>query len=47
MGSLLREAVKDFGGKGGGSKDFAQGSVPNPGEVTSVIQRAQDLLSSK
>jgi alanyl-tRNA synthetase len=47
MGRLLREAVKDFGGKGGGSKDFAQGSVPNPGEVTSVIQRAQDLLSSK
>jgi alanyl-tRNA synthetase len=46
MGALLRETIKDFGGKGGGSKDFAQGSLPNPGDVAKAIQRAQDSLSS-
>lgn len=47
MGALLRETIKDFGGKGGGSKDFAQGSLPNPGDVAKAIQHAQDFLSSK
>jgi alanyl-tRNA synthetase len=47
MGVLLRETLKDFGGKGGGSKDFAQGSLPNPGDAGKLIQRAQDRLSSK
>ena len=27
MGVLLRDTLKQFGGKGGGAKDFAQGSV--------------------
>jgi alanyl-tRNA synthetase len=47
MGKLLRESIQDCGGKGGGSKDFAQGSIPNPNDAAKVIQRAQDLLSSK
>ena len=28
MSALLRKAVKSYGGKGGGTKEFAQGSVP-------------------
>jgi alanyl-tRNA synthetase len=27
MGTLLRQCMKEFGGKGGGARDFAQGSV--------------------
>ena len=47
LGALLRETLKDFGGKGGGSKDFAQGSVPNAADLKQVVQRAQKSLSSK
>jgi alanyl-tRNA synthetase len=47
MGTLLRETIKDFGGKGGGSKEFAQGSLPNVADTRKLIQRAQDRLSSK
>jgi alanyl-tRNA synthetase len=47
IGTLLRETIKEFGGKGGGSKDFAQGSLPRHGDAGKVIQRAQDQFSSK
>lgn len=47
MGQLLRETIQEFGGKGGGNKDFAQGSIPHAGEAPKLIQRALDLLSSK
>jgi alanyl-tRNA synthetase len=47
MGKLLRETIQDFGGKGGGSRDFAQGSLPNAGDAAKVIERAQALLSAK
>jgi alanyl-tRNA synthetase len=47
MGAVLRETLRDFGGKGGGSKDFAQGSLPNPSDAEKVVQHARDRLSSK
>jgi alanyl-tRNA synthetase len=47
LGKLLRETIQEFGGKGGGSQDFAQGSIPNANDAPKVVQRAQDLLSSK
>ena len=47
MGKLLRETIQDFGGKGGGSRDFAQGSLPNPSDTAKVIERAQALLLPK
>ena len=47
LGALLRDSIKDFGGKGGGSKDFAQGSLPNPADAERAVQRAQSMLSSK
>ena len=47
LGALVRDTLKDFGGKGGGSKDFAQGSVPNAADAERAVQRAQTSLSSK
>jgi alanyl-tRNA synthetase len=47
LGKLLRETIQEFEGKGGGSRDFAQGSIPNGNDAPKVVQRAQDLLSSK
>ena len=37
MNALLREALHPAGGKGGGTRDFAQGSVPDPSRVEMVL----------
>jgi alanyl-tRNA synthetase len=47
MGSLLREVLREFGGKGGGQRDFAQGSVPKPSDVDAVISRAKEGLAGR
>jgi alanyl-tRNA synthetase len=47
LGALVRDTLRDLGGKGGGSKDFAQGSLPNPADAEKAVQRAQTRLSSK
>jgi alanyl-tRNA synthetase len=44
LGTLLRETIKEFGGKGGGNRNFAQGNLPNPADAASAIQRAKLLL---
>jgi alanyl-tRNA synthetase len=44
LGSTLREVLKEFGGKGGGSRDFAQGSLPNPADADAFLTRAANLL---
>jgi alanyl-tRNA synthetase len=44
LGAVLRECLKQFGGKGGGSKDFAQGSLPNPKDADAFLTRARELL---
>jgi alanyl-tRNA synthetase len=41
MSRALREAVRACGGKGGGARDLAQGSVPGPAEVRSVLERGR------
>jgi alanyl-tRNA synthetase len=46
LGSLLRGALREFGGKGGGAKDFAQGSVPKPSDADAVVSRSKELLGS-
>jgi alanyl-tRNA synthetase len=45
MGALLRSTVVEFGGKGGGAKDFAQGSVPDRSKMDAVITRAKENLA--
>lgn len=44
MGALLRETLKEFGGKGGGAKDFAQGSTSDLARVDELLARAAALL---
>jgi alanyl-tRNA synthetase len=44
MGALLRDTLKEFGGKGGGPKDFAQGSIPDAVKVDAALARAKELL---
>ena len=46
MGALLRDTLKQFGGKGGGAKDFAQGSVADAGKAADVIAQAQKALAT-
>ena len=44
MNALLRETVQAAGGKGGGTRDFAQGSVPNAGALEAILNRAHGRL---
>jgi alanyl-tRNA synthetase len=44
MGGLLRDALKQFGGKGGGPKDFAQGSLPEPARADAFVAAAKASL---
>jgi alanyl-tRNA synthetase len=45
MNALLREAVKSSGGKGGGTKEFAQGSVPEGSDLHLVLRHAGERAS--
>lgn len=40
MGGLLREALQQFPGKGGGAKDFAQGTLADPAQATAFLAHA-------
>jgi len=44
MGGLLRDALKEFGGKGGGAKDFAQGSVTTGADLAPLLLHAKQKL---
>lgn len=44
MGALLRESLSQFGGKGGGAKDFAQGSVADVARAADVVGHAKKKL---
>jgi alanyl-tRNA synthetase len=45
MGATLRQALKDFPGKGGGAKDFAQGSLTNPAQIEAFLKRVTELVA--
>ena len=45
MGALLRELLGKFGGKGGGSKGFAQGTVPDAAAIDSIVATARARLA--
>jgi alanyl-tRNA synthetase len=44
MGALLREFLAPAGGKGGGSKTFAQGTVPDAAVIDSVVSAGRARL---
>lgn len=45
MGALLRELAGTAGGRGGGSKDFAQGGIPSARLLSSVLEDARKRLA--
>lgn len=44
LGKLLRETLKEFGGKGGGARDFAQGSLASASDAEAFLIRAKKAL---
>lgn len=46
MNSLLRECLAPAGGKGGGSKDFAQGSISDAARVEEILAKAAEKLGA-
>lgn len=45
MGSLLRTVVAEFGGKGGGARDFAQGSVSEKVQIDALLASALQAIT--
>jgi len=45
MGALLKEMVAKLGGRGGGSKDLAQGGVPSPEGLDAALAAAAESLA--
>jgi len=45
MGALLKEAMTTLGGRGGGSKDLAQGGLPNANGIDSVLKALAEKLA--
>jgi alanyl-tRNA synthetase len=45
MNALLRETVKACGGKGGGTKEFAQGGVPEGSALNRILRHAAERAS--
>jgi alanyl-tRNA synthetase len=46
MGALMKQAMTELGGRGGGSKDFAQGGVGSPMQVEQVLAKLASELRS-
>ncbi|MGA9355736.1 MAG: DHHA1 domain-containing protein [Terriglobales bacterium] len=44
MGALLKQALAAVGGRGGGSRDFAQGGVPEGCDVEKLLREAADKI---
>lgn len=44
MGAMLRELLKEFAGKGGGGKDFAQGTIVDAGQAHLFLDRAKAIV---
>ncbi len=46
MGALMKETMTALGARGGGSKDLAQGGVPDGVELSEVIERVAEKLKA-
>jgi alanyl-tRNA synthetase len=44
MGALMKETMAKLGGRGGGSKDLAQGGIPNVDEIEAVLKAIAEKL---
>src|SRR5580704_16450090 len=46
MGALLRDTLKQFGGKGGGANDFAHGSVADGTKTADAVAHAKKIVAT-
>ena len=46
MGALLKQTITPLGGRGGGSKDMAQGGVADPEKLAAALSAAAKLIST-
>jgi alanyl-tRNA synthetase len=47
MNALLKDILERFGGKGGGTRDFARGRLSEPGNGDKAVALGRELLSSR
>jgi alanyl-tRNA synthetase len=47
MNRMLRDVLGPAGGKGGGAKDFAQGTVPEAANIDELLGKAREMLGSE
>jgi alanyl-tRNA synthetase len=45
MGALLKQVLAEVGGRGGGSRDFAQGGVPAGANVEKLLRQAAGKIA--
>ena len=46
MGALLKQTMAKLGGRGGGSKDLAQGGVPHSEGISAALDAAAKTLTT-
>jgi alanyl-tRNA synthetase len=44
MGALMKQAMADLGGRGGGTKDMAQGGAPDAARVQAAVEKAKSRI---
>jgi alanyl-tRNA synthetase len=44
MGALLKQVLSSVGGRGGGSRDFAQGGIPAGSDVEQLLKQAAGTI---
>jgi len=47
MGALMKQTMATLGGRGGGSKDMAQGGIPNPGGIAETLKDVAAKVGGK
>jgi alanyl-tRNA synthetase len=45
MGGLAKDIFREFGGKGGGTKDFAQGALADAAQIDRALEKARKLAA--
>ena len=47
MGALLKQVLASVGGRGGGSRDFAQGGAPPGSDIEQLLKQAADTIEKQ
>ena len=46
MGALMKETMTKLGGRGGGSKDMAQGGIPSADGIDAALKAVAEKLAA-